>query len=581
MVQRIKKVDQLKSEEIVVEDLKDLPDKEQAEMIADKFAAVSQEYEKLKDEDIKVPEFAEDDIPVVSVDHVRAILAQMDTNKSNVKDDVPAKILKHFAVQLAKPVANVINSSIRQGCWPDILKLEIVTPVPKVFPPKNTDELRNISGLLNLDKIAEKIISKMMISDMMKNIDPSQYANQKGLSIQHYLVKMINKILEALDKNSKSESCAVLATLVDWKQAFPRQCPKLGIESFIKNGVRPSLIPMLINYFQGRQMKVKWKGQLSSARELKGGGPQGSTFGIWEYLSQSNDNADCLEESERFKFVDDLSFLEIIYLLNVGIATYNVRQHIPSDIPTHNQIIPAVNLKSQNHLKVINNWTKSKKMKLNEKKTKNMIFNFTKKYQFATKLSVNGENIEMVKETKLLGTYLTDDLKWDKNTSEIVKKGYQRMQLLYRAAAFTSNKQDLRRIYLTFIRSILEQSAVVWHSSLTVKNSLALERVQKAAVRVILGKEYTNYKEGLKKINLENLKDRREQLCLRFAKNCLKNDKVRNIFPKNQTKHKMKKRKTKQFKISSAKTKRYKKSAIPFMVNLLNKDYEERKLMMN
>ena len=129
--------------------------------------------------------------------------------------------------------------------------------------------------------------------------------------------------MKNLDRNLKKVCVAVLATLVDWRQAFPRQCPKLGIQSFIKNGVRPALIPMLVNYFQGREMQVKWKGNMSSKRELKGGGPQGSTFGIWEYLSQSNDNADCVDESERFKFVDDLTFLEIIYLLNIGLATYN------------------------------------------------------------------------------------------------------------------------------------------------------------------------------------------------------------------------------------------------------------------
>ena len=59
-----------------------------------------------------------------------------------------------------------------------IFKLELVTPVPKVFPPKTIDELRNISGLLNLDKVAEKVLAKMMISDMKKNINPAQYANQ-------------------------------------------------------------------------------------------------------------------------------------------------------------------------------------------------------------------------------------------------------------------------------------------------------------------------------------------------------------------------------------------------------------------
>ena len=61
---------------------------------------------------------------------------------------------------------------------------------------------------------------------------------------------------------------------------------------------------------------------------------QGSTFGICEYLYQSNDNADFVKENKRFKFVDDLTFLEIINLLYV--ATYNVRQKVPSDVPTHN-----------------------------------------------------------------------------------------------------------------------------------------------------------------------------------------------------------------------------------------------------
>ena len=203
---------------------------------------------------------------------------------------------------------------------------------------------------------------------MKKQIVPSQCANQKGLSINHYLIKMIDRILKAVDENDKQ---AVLATFVDWKQAFPRQCPKLGVESFIENGVRPALIPLLISYFQGRFMRVKWHNQFSSERELKGGGPQGGTLGIWEYLSQSNDNANCINESERFKFVDDLTFLEIINLLNAGLASYNLKQHVPSHIPTHNQILDSNQLKSKQHLEVINDWTKKKKMKLNIKRTKN------------------------------------------------------------------------------------------------------------------------------------------------------------------------------------------------------------------
>ena len=327
-------------------------------------------------------------------------------------------------------------------------------------------------------------------------------------------------------------------------------------------------------------LRVKWIGKLSTARKLKGGGPQGSTFGIWEYLSQSNDNADFVKESERFKFVDDLTFLEIISLLNVGLATYNVKQQVPSHVSTHNQIIRSEHLKSQNHLKAINNWTKKKKMKLNIKKTKNMIFNFTRKFQFTTKLTVNQEPIEVVKETKLLGTYITDDLKWDRNTEEIVKSAWKRMQLLCKTASFTSNMNDLKNIYFTFIRSILEKSAVVWHSSLLKKNRLTLERVQKAAVKIILKNRYTNYEKGLEILNMDSLDERRRQLCIKFAKNCMKNEKLNGMFKKKKDLHQMKKRYRKEYEERMSKTMRYKRSAIPYLTNLLNTEKEEQRQIL-
>ena len=52
-----------------------------------------------------------------------------------------------------------------------------------------------------------------------------------------------------LDNNKKGDTFAVLAVMIDWKQAFPRQDPTLGVQSFINNGVRGTLIPLLVNYF--------------------------------------------------------------------------------------------------------------------------------------------------------------------------------------------------------------------------------------------------------------------------------------------------------------------------------------------
>ena len=170
----------------------------------------------------------------------------------------------------------------------------------------------------------------------------------------------MHRILSVLDNNSKGDIFAVVANLIDWNNAFPRQCPKLGVESFINNGVRPSLIPVLVNYFQDRQMSVKWHGCRSAPKDIKGGGPQGATLGLLEYLSQSNNSADCVQVADRFKFIDDLTILEIVNLLTVGITSYNLKMQVPSDLPTHNQFIPPENLTSQNWLNTINEWNKNK-----------------------------------------------------------------------------------------------------------------------------------------------------------------------------------------------------------------------------
>ena len=244
-----------------------------------------------------------------------------------------------------------------------------MTQIPKSYPCNSIDQLRNISGLFHFDKIMEKLISKLMITDMKSSRDLSQYGNEKRTSIQHYLIKLIHRILESTDKNSKNEKFAVVAAMIDWKSAFSRQDHTLGVLSFVKNGVRGSLIPLLTNYFQGRKMQVKLNGKLSNVKKINGGGVQGATFGILEYLSQSNSNSNCVPIEDRFKFIDDLTTLEIINLLLVGISSYNLKAHIPSNIGIDQFYVSAKNLKTQEYLNQINKWTKNQMMEINAKKT--------------------------------------------------------------------------------------------------------------------------------------------------------------------------------------------------------------------
>ena len=69
---------------------------------------------------------------------------------------------------------------------------------------------------------------------------------------------------------------------------------------------------------------------------------------VEEFISQTNENANCVPTDDRFKYVDDLSILEIINLLSIGLTKYDFKNHVPYDIPTDAYFINNKNLKSQN-----------------------------------------------------------------------------------------------------------------------------------------------------------------------------------------------------------------------------------------
>ena len=137
---------------------------------------------------------------------------------------------------------------------------------------------------------------------------------------------------------------------------------------------------------------------------------------------------------------------------------------------------------------------------------------------------------ETVTNTKLLGTVISNDLRWDKNTESIVKKANMRMEILRRISPFGASKEEITNIYILYVRSLLEQSCVVWHSGLTNENAEDLERIQKNALKIILQEEYKSYENALKVLDLEKLDERREKLCLQFAKKCLGHEKMKIYF---------------------------------------------------
>ena len=151
------------------------------------------------------------------------------------------------------------------------------------------------------------------------------------------------------------------------------------------------------------------------------------------------------------------------------------------------------------------------------------------------------------------------------------------MVFLHKLSKFTKNKQDLKKIYILQIRSKLEQSAVVWHSSITKKCEDNLERVQKSALKIILSDKYVDYDNALKVLNLQSLRGRREDLCLKFAQKCLQVPKLKRMFPRSHHNHEMSKRRSEYFRVNRGLTERLRRSAIPHMQRMLNEQEREKR----
>ena len=207
-------------------------------------------------------------------------------------------------------------------------------------------------------------------------------------------------------------------------------------------------------------------------------------------------------------------------------------------------------------------------MKINVTKTKMMIFNPSKSVDIHPVITMENTQLEIVESMKLLGVVISSNMKWHENTDYITRRGYSRLWILRRLKQFGLSTVDLIDTYMKKVRSVLEMAVPVWHPALTKTDSAQIERVQKAALRIILAEEYYSYTDSLEVLELDSLENRRVELCKTFANKAFKHEKHTNWFwsphsrpeTRNQT----------ECTPVWTRTSRYRKSPLPYLTQLLN-----------
>ena len=122
-------------------------------------------------------------------------------------------------------------------------------------------------------------------------------------------------------------------------------------------------------------------------------------------------------------------------------------------------------------------------MIINELKCNIINFNFSEKNIVPQNLKLNGNNIVLAKKIKLLGVIITDDLKWEENTSLICSKVEGKFYLISKLKSFGLQVEELLNIWKVMVRPITEYAAPLWHSGLSDTDIKRIEDLLKNCLR--------------------------------------------------------------------------------------------------
>ena len=121
--------------------------------------------------------------------------------------------------------------------------------------------------------------------------------------------------------------------------------------------------------------------------------------------------------------------------------------------------------------------------------------------------------METVQSHKVFGLVIQSNLKWNEHIESIVTKACKRLYIIRILRRNGVPAEDLKEIYFSLIRSVLEYCCPVWHVALPLYLAEKLERVQKRAFRITLPE--STYSDALTFLKCPRLVERRDKLCLK------------------------------------------------------------------
>ena len=410
----------------------------------------------------------------VSVVEVKVLLQDIDSSKASGYDNVPPKLVKVAAAELAQPISSLINRSISLSCFPHELKKSETSPLYKSLDNLNPQNYRPLSVLNCLSKIFERIYNNQMNVHFKDLLSSLLSAFRKRYGCHHVLTKLIEDSKLALDDGKH-----VGLILLDLSKAFDCLPHRLLLCKLKAYGFSYDACKLIKSYLCHRLQRVKVASARSQWTIMPKGVPQGSILGPLLF----------------YIFIDD-----IFYELQDVCSLHNYADDNTIRCCHSDMVSLKYHLEKSANLAL--KWFENNHMRANPSKFQAIIFKRGND-NVVFDLNIGNEIIKPVSHVKLLGIVIDETLSFDKHVSNVCIKAARQTSALRRIVRYVPIDSRIN-IYQAFIASNFSYCNIVWHFC-SNRSTYKIEKVHKNALRVTLNDYTSSYLDVLTKVKRPTL----------------------------------------------------------------------------
>ena len=317
-----------------------------------------------------------------------------------------------------------------------------------------------------MGKLLEKIIadrlvyvleSRNLLNDNQAGFRPNRCTTDQILK----LVQQASDQFHAGGGNTRT-----FAAFFDYEKAYDKVWRDGLIHKMIALGIPTKFIRYVRHFLSGRNTRVEVNGTRSDTFRLNQGLPQGSSISPLLFLIFINDiDVDLDADTVASLFADDT-------------ATWTKDGKIKG---SKRELM-------QTEIDKILAWAKRWKMKVNEGKTKAMVFSSSSSdRKWDPQFKAGSTSIDTVGEYRFLGVTTDNDLRFTSHVQNSVVKGKKRVNIIKCLSTkdWGSSLEQQRSLYLTYIRAGLEYGSPSWSPWIANTNTKALQTVQNMALRSV------------------------------------------------------------------------------------------------